>query len=819
MSQGALLGNQWRSNSNRSATSGGGASGVGGRCPGLGAGVKGDTQQWLNRSKLSKRCFWNACKALSFGLLLMVIGGSMATIGYYADSLSPKPVFRTNSTVRIKSKGFHLNNLSYAGPIVMGIGGFIVVAACVMTFEARDSAAKSILQRSHKPLSHMTTGSSIHRHKVSPNRTDSSRRHTGPGNPGGSPCADINRRALTQAFIQFSKNLHQNNLDKSLLSPNLSTASTGGGINKSPSAPNLVDLTKALGGSGPISPKAYKLSPTRLGPGGEKTSRNSLHPLTGGCALLNPHILQRQAVSMDVPDYQDCFSPPRSRHVSRQCSHKGSKESMDSAAHGSQASMAMDIYLPNDCPVTLKIRDRTKRSDTARRHLLVRQTPIENEDEDEPRCAKCNEHFRKSSKLDVRLCTKCGGDDLLVIPRKFTPRSSFDEYISRSQRGSTNDIPMKDQLTIMASQKYKYARSNTIEDSKIRRKSDSFYKRKSSGVVQEKIKQKTNLSKSPTNSIRSFHEKRLSNLNLNSQFKSSNEYLKISNSKLNEFKSSHCGTPTGSRTRLNSSHEFLKTSRDSAVDAYLSTNTDDDESVSDNSRMSPNHICYRQTSRHSYDSRQSSINNDEFVRQMTGSSSKLSSRQSSRQSYDDRLRLEHANVSRQSSLKDETGRLSPTMAQALTQQTGRLSPTIQHGLMQQMGKPTPEAHKPKAGTETTLAGSNTLTPSEAVVPQYVQPQPSPKTKAVDPNGNEQENLGRQIDATCAAVGGSKVADREPTNDIKELNQTESTDQVAVNISDNNRHYSNPNIDFNSVSIEMIDEDDGVPTNSINVENC
>lgn len=32
----------------------------------------------------------------------------------------------------------------------------------------------------------------------------------------------------------------------------------------------------------PISPKAYKLSPTRLGPGGEKTSRNSLHPLTGG---------------------------------------------------------------------------------------------------------------------------------------------------------------------------------------------------------------------------------------------------------------------------------------------------------------------------------------------------------------------------------------------------------------------------------------------------------------------------------------------------------------------------------------------------------
>lgn len=52
------------------------------------------------------------------------------------------------------------SKLSYAGPIIMGVGGieklhwrkyqiqvdcalgFIIVAACVMTFEARDSAAK-----------------------------------------------------------------------------------------------------------------------------------------------------------------------------------------------------------------------------------------------------------------------------------------------------------------------------------------------------------------------------------------------------------------------------------------------------------------------------------------------------------------------------------------------------------------------------------------------------------------------------------------------------------------------------------------------------
>ncbi|KAL4707673.1 hypothetical protein ACJJTC_014854 [Scirpophaga incertulas] len=93
---------------------------------------------------MSSQCLWHACRALSAGLLLMLLGAAMAVIGYYADTLSVAQEIRGNSTVSVKdeARGFHLNNLSYAGPIVMGFGGFIVVAACVMTFEARDSAAK-----------------------------------------------------------------------------------------------------------------------------------------------------------------------------------------------------------------------------------------------------------------------------------------------------------------------------------------------------------------------------------------------------------------------------------------------------------------------------------------------------------------------------------------------------------------------------------------------------------------------------------------------------------------------------------------------------
>ena len=46
-------------------------------------------------------------------------------LGYYADHLSIAQEVRGNHTIRVKneSRGFHLNNLSYAGPIVMGVGG------------------------------------------------------------------------------------------------------------------------------------------------------------------------------------------------------------------------------------------------------------------------------------------------------------------------------------------------------------------------------------------------------------------------------------------------------------------------------------------------------------------------------------------------------------------------------------------------------------------------------------------------------------------------------------------------------------------------
>ncbi|KAG8260301.1 hypothetical protein J6590_100009, partial [Homalodisca vitripennis] len=262
---------------------------------------------------------------------------------------------------------------------------FIVVAACVMTFEARDSAAKVVPTR----LKYSTTHP--HRHsKLSPAvssklhssvRTDSRRSTTKWEQtavfraPAVSPAASeaLNRRALTAAFIQFSKNLQQ----AGPMQP---------AISKSPSAPNLAEAKLPTPTVSPFL-KSH-VSPRQR----QKRSRNSLHPSDSGCTLLNPHaLLQRQALSMDNPDYNPYFSPPHSQQLSRQHSGKGSKESLEvdlgavCQAHGSQASMAMDLHLPNDCPVTLRVRDKTKRSDTAKRHAFVRQTQIVDDEETDRR--------------------------------------------------------------------------------------------------------------------------------------------------------------------------------------------------------------------------------------------------------------------------------------------------------------------------------------------------------------------------------------------------------------------------------------------------
>lgn len=74
---------------------------------------------------IAEKCFWNACKALSFGLFLMAVGAIMAIIGYYAEQLSSDDIVtKTDSgnsstsirTTKTTKKSSHIYKLSYAGP-------------------------------------------------------------------------------------------------------------------------------------------------------------------------------------------------------------------------------------------------------------------------------------------------------------------------------------------------------------------------------------------------------------------------------------------------------------------------------------------------------------------------------------------------------------------------------------------------------------------------------------------------------------------------------------------------------------------------------
>ncbi|XP_060535310.1 uncharacterized protein LOC132707461 [Cylas formicarius] len=353
--------------------------------------------QWnvqVVRGKVNGKCLWNACKALSLGLLLMVLGAAMATIGYYADHLSIAQEVRGNHTVAVKneSRGFHLNNLSYAGPIVMGVGGFIVVAACVMTFEARDSAAKVVPARLKVSMTgppaaaglrtrnghgSLRTAASQTAANFLP-ATSSSKRYP----PAGGP-ALADRHALKQSFVHFSRGLALEPTPQARRSRD-SLKVQQGSINRSPSAPDL---------------KEHE-GPPQAAP---QSSRQTL----AACALLNPGLLHRHAVSVDetTGNYR-------------------SNESLQHAA-GSQGSMAMDLHL--ECPVTLRIRDR-------RRNPLKRQRKVE-EHEAAEGCPR-----RSSHSCSPRLPGTLPGGGSAQHLASSRRRSSNASECSRASRSRTREV-------------------------------------------------------------------------------------------------------------------------------------------------------------------------------------------------------------------------------------------------------------------------------------------------------------------------------------------------------------------------------------------
>lgn len=93
------------------------------------------------RLKCTWHCFCVAFKALSGGIILLTVGTVMSVVGFVAESYIEYTDFGNGTVIPNidEDTKMHLHNLTYAGPVIMGLGGIVVVAACVLTFEVRDT--------------------------------------------------------------------------------------------------------------------------------------------------------------------------------------------------------------------------------------------------------------------------------------------------------------------------------------------------------------------------------------------------------------------------------------------------------------------------------------------------------------------------------------------------------------------------------------------------------------------------------------------------------------------------------------------------------
>ncbi|GMR54314.1 hypothetical protein PMAYCL1PPCAC_24509, partial [Pristionchus mayeri] len=108
--------------------------------------------KFIIRKKADAKTVWAACRAVIFGCVVISIGLAMAILGYFDKHLSERIIEVPNSTSLLITHDrivqYHLKSMQYIGPILMGIGTFVLIIACVITLESRDKHAQIITEES-----------------------------------------------------------------------------------------------------------------------------------------------------------------------------------------------------------------------------------------------------------------------------------------------------------------------------------------------------------------------------------------------------------------------------------------------------------------------------------------------------------------------------------------------------------------------------------------------------------------------------------------------------------------------------------------------
>ncbi|KAI6178475.1 hypothetical protein M3Y98_00504700 [Aphelenchoides besseyi] len=108
----------------------------------------GNTRSRIN----STGTLWAACRAVVIGSTIIAAGLFMTILGYFDRDLTTTTVFNktTGDEVLIvdASLRYKLTSFRYIGPVLMGIGTFLLIIACVIALESRDRHAQIIQEES-----------------------------------------------------------------------------------------------------------------------------------------------------------------------------------------------------------------------------------------------------------------------------------------------------------------------------------------------------------------------------------------------------------------------------------------------------------------------------------------------------------------------------------------------------------------------------------------------------------------------------------------------------------------------------------------------
>ncbi|KAI6241231.1 hypothetical protein M3Y99_00347000 [Aphelenchoides fujianensis] len=104
------------------------------------------------KKHVDKKTLWAACRAVVIGGCIIAAGLFMTVLGYFDRDLTTTSVFNSTTGEEVlivdASLRYKLTSFRYIGPVLMGIGTFLLIIACVIALESRDRHAQIIQEES-----------------------------------------------------------------------------------------------------------------------------------------------------------------------------------------------------------------------------------------------------------------------------------------------------------------------------------------------------------------------------------------------------------------------------------------------------------------------------------------------------------------------------------------------------------------------------------------------------------------------------------------------------------------------------------------------